>query len=279
MNIIVVTSRGRGLREIMSRRENTILSVHPGANLELLEDEALQLLDDVSDNTDTHVYFVAGLPDVTQRLKRSFYLRGHYRKYDEVTMPDFDAEKITKDIVSKYESTAVKIKKTNATPVFCTICPMSLATWNRRRLSQHRTAYLSKFPSYTPMQAKHEEVILKVNQSIHLLNRANNMNTPRLANPVIYRRKGQVRCRYGKLVDGVHPNRNLQKEWVDTLDKVIDLNTNAESKQSPEHPIFNVKSVEDYDSDCSEKHSWLYWWLGLHMRVYGTVPPHRFRFS
>ena len=142
MNIIVATSRGRGLREIMSRRENTILSVHPGANLELLEDEALQLLDDVSDNTDTHVYFVAGLPDVTQRLKRSFYLWGRYRKYDEVTMPDFDAEKITKDIVSKYESTAVKKKKTNVTPVFCTICPMSLATWNRRRLSQHRTAYL-----------------------------------------------------------------------------------------------------------------------------------------
>ena len=107
------------------------------------------------------------------------------------------------------------------------------------------------------MQAKHETVILKVNQAIHLLNRANMMNIPRLANPVIYRRKGQVRCRYGKLVDGVHLNRNLQKEWVDILDKVLDLNRSTPIHLPSHQPT--MKPEEEYDSDSSEKRSWLYW--------------------
>ena len=257
MNIIVATSRGRSLQELSRRREDTILSVHPGAKLKFLEDVALSYLNHADDNTTTHVYFVAGLPDVTFRRKYSFFLRGRYRKYEEVIMPDSDVDEITRDIMDTFTCTAEKIKKTNATPIFSTICPMSVITWNRRRLSQHRTSHLASFPSYPLMQAKHEAVILKVNQAIHLLNRANMMNTPRLANPVIYRRKGQVRCRYGKLVDGVHPNRNLQKEWVDILDKVLDLNRSTPIHLPSHQPT--MKPEEEYDSDSSEKRSWLYW--------------------
>ena len=149
------------------------------------------------------------------RHKYSFFLRGRYRKYEEVIMPNSDVDKITRDIIDTFTCTAEKIKKTNATPIFSAICPMSVITWNRRCLS------------------------------------------PRLANPVIYRRKDQVRCRYGKLVDGVHPNRNLQKEWVDILDKVLDLNRSTPIHLPSHQPT--MKPEEEYDSDSSEKRSWLYW--------------------
>ena len=131
-------------------------------------------------------------------------------------MPNTTIDKISDDITSLFKSAAEKIKNANATPIFSTICPMSLDTWNHRRLSQHRTSHLSSFPYYPLMQEKHESVILKINQEIHLLNKSHNMHTPRLAKSVIYHRKGQLRCRYGRLVDGVHPNHNLQNEYGST---------------------------------------------------------------
>ena len=258
MNIIVATSRGRGLQDLAKRREDTVLSVHPGASLRKLEREALRLLKHVPSSSDTHLYFVAGLPDVTHRHQFCFQLRGRRRKYEEVIMPTYPIDKITDDITSLFKSTAEKIKNANATPIFSTICPMSLDTWNHRRLSQHRTSHLSSFPYYPLMQEKHESVILKINQEIHLLNKSYNMHTPRLAKSVMYHRKGQLRCRYGRLVDGVHPNHNLQLEWVDTLDRVLDLNRSSPNQLPPPEPVKSQPDDEEYDSDSSTKRSWLY---------------------
>ena len=98
-------------------------------------------------------------------------------------MPNTTIDKITDDITSLFKSAAEKIKNANATPIFSTICPMSLDTWNHRRPSQHRTSHLSSFPYYPLMQEKHESVILKINQEIHLLNKSHNMHTPDLPSP------------------------------------------------------------------------------------------------
>ena len=116
MNIIVATSRGRGLQELSRRREDTILSVHPGAKLEFLEDVALSYLNHADDNTTTHVYFVAGLPDVTFRRKYSFFLRGRYRKYEEVIMPDSDVDEITRDIMDTFTCTVEKYRRLTPHP-------------------------------------------------------------------------------------------------------------------------------------------------------------------
>ena len=169
-------------------------------------------------------------------------------------MPNTAIDKITDDIISLFKSAAEKIKNANATPIFSTICPMSLDTWNHRRLRQHRTSHLSSFPYYP----KHESVILKINQEIHLLNKSHNMHTPRLAKSVIYHRKGQLRCRYGRLVDGVHPNHNLPNEWVDTLNRVLDLNRSPKNHLPPTEPAKSLPDDEEYDSDSSAKRSWLY---------------------
>ena len=278
MNIIVATSRGRGLQDLAKRREDTVLSVHPGASLRKLEREALRLLKHVPSSSDTHLYFVAGLPDVTHRHQFCFQLRGRRRKYEEVIMPTYPIDKITDDITPLFKSTAEKIKNANATPIFSTICPMSLDTWNHRRLSQHRTSHLSSFPYYPLMQEKHESVILKINQEIHLLNKSYNMHTPRLAKSVMYHRKGQLRCRYGRLVDGVHPNHNLQLEWVDTLDRVLDLNRSSPNQLPPPEPVKSQPDDEEYDSDSSTKRSWLYWWRWLCVSGWTVLTSH-FRFS
>ena len=278
MNIIVATSRGRGLQDLAKRREDTVLSVHPGASLRKLEREALRLLKHVPSSSDTHLYFVAGLPDVTHRHQFCFQLRGRRRKYEEVIMPTYPIDKITDDITSLFKSTAEKIKNANATPIFSTICPMSLDTWNHRRLSQHRTSHLSSFPYYPLMQEKHESVILRINQEIHLLNKSYNMHTPRLAKSVMYHRKGQLRCRYGRLVDGVHPNHNLQLEWVDTLDRVLDLNRSSPNQLPPPEPVKSQPDDEEYDSDSSTKRSWLYWWRWLCVSGWTVLTSH-FRFS
>ena len=110
------------------------------------------------------------------------------------------------------------------------------------------------------MQDKHESVILNINKEIHLLNRSHNMHISRLPKSVIYHCKGQLRCRYGMLVDGVHPNQNLQHQWVDTLDRTLDLNRIPQNQVPPTvQPVKSQPDDEDYDSDSSAKRSWLYW--------------------
>ena len=89
------------------------------------------------------------------------------------------------------------------------------------------------------------------------------MHTPRLAKSVMYHRKGQLRCRYGRLVDGVHPNHNLQLEWVDTLDRVLDLKRSSPNQLPPPEPVKSQPDDEEYDSDSFTKRSWLYWWRWL----------------
>ena len=113
-------------------------------------------------------------------------------------------------------------------------------------------------PILPPHAKKHECVILKINQEIHLLNKSHDMHTPRLVKSVIYHRKGQLRCRYGRLVDGVYPNHNLQNEWVDTLDRVLDLNRTPPNQLPPTEPAKSQPDDEEYDSDSSAKRSWLY---------------------
>ena len=55
-------------------------------------------------------------------------------------------------------------------------------------------------------------------------------------------RNGHLRCRYGKLLDGVHPNENIQAEWKNTLEKIL-TKTGNPSKKFPKlshrqpHPV------------------------------------------
>lgn len=261
MNIIVATSRGRGLAELEKKRDDVVLSVHPGAKLTRLEQEAISLLQNLASSCPKpKVYFVAGLPDVTQKVKRHFYLRGKRQYYEEVILPKIDTNQIITDVTTRLYSVADNILKLNATPIFSTICPMSIATWNNVRLSQHKTAYLSSFHDYPEMQSKQETVIAELNRIIHTLNRSINVHTPRLCNTVMYRRKGHLRCRYGKLSDGVHASKKLSDTWIDIIDNILNLNNNIpELSLSCLPPLPpSTDTDESEDDECISKRSWLY---------------------
>ena len=61
----------------------------------------------------------------------------------------------------------------------------------------------------------------------------------------------------------MHPNHNLKDEWVDTLNRVLDLNRSLPNQLPPTEPAKPQPEDEDYDSDSSAKRSWLYWWRWL----------------
>ena len=78
------------------------------------------------------------------------------------------------------------------------------------------------------------------------------------------------RCLGQTLVDGVYPNQNLQHQWVDTLDRALDLNRIPPNQLPPTAPpVKSQPDDEDYDSDSSAKRSWLYWWCWLCLWVDG----------
>ena len=134
--------------------------------------------------------------------------------------------------------------------MFATITPSSIQTWNRHRLQEHSTSHLLHFNDYDIMQENLETTIELLNKTIHSINSSNKVVTPKLAQPIMYKRKGQWRFRYGKLTDGVHANAKINKAWINIMDEVLDKNLNKSTK---------VEENNDTDTDGeSDKRSWMY---------------------
>ena len=126
------------------------------------------------------------------------------------------------------------------------------------------------------MQEDLHTAIDLINKSIHSINSNNNVVTPKLAQPIMYKRNGQWRCRYGNLPDRVHANNKLNINWINTMNTVMDKNmakafsTSISSDSDRESDVESCDSDESddrdessdsYDSDDSDtstKRSWLY---------------------
>ena len=67
MDILMATSRGRGLKSL-NKRPNTLLTVYPGGKTEDMTQEALDILSCLPSSKNHLVYFISGLPDVTTKL-------------------------------------------------------------------------------------------------------------------------------------------------------------------------------------------------------------------
>ena len=126
-------------------------------------------------------------------------------------------------------SSASRIKQLNAIPIFATITPMSIQTWNKHRLHAHRTSHLNHFHHYQNIQDTIEEATLAINTTIHSINSSNKVITLKLAQEIIYYRHGHLRTRYGKLPDGVHPNQKVLSSWTQTMKTIINRNTGTKS--------------------------------------------------
>ena len=264
MNFIVATSRGKGLLAL-NGHPNTVLRFHSGASIADLTDVAKDLIEDHPQDPlgDRHfVYFVAGLPDVTLLQKRKFNMHHRSYLYQEVVFKEEPSEAFHR-VKELYEHADAQIKISNAIPVFSTIAPSSLHTWNSLRLYQQKTTHLLHFKHYSKMQDNLITTILQLNTFIRKLNQQNGVATPQLAKEIIYRRGNSTRVRYGKLDDGVHPSPKIQEAWTNTLKSVLDLNrgkmdlVTATLPHNP--PCYNsADNTSSSDEDQEPKRSWKY---------------------
>ena len=236
MDIIMATSRGRELEPYFERIPNTIMRVMPGSSIERLTHTATTIINQhpPSPSKPHFVYFIAGLPDVTTRTTN--YARKDPRRYDEVTFPEepsvaHDRLKIL------YEHTSSAIKDLHCIPIFATIAPCSLITWNSQRLTNHCKSHLRHKHQYKEMQDKLNINTLKMNETIIELNNRNDVFTPKLGRVIIFKQNAKrmtPRVRYWKLTDGTHPNQQTVDEWRSILlDAIIDNRRTLLSNKIP----------------------------------------------
>ena len=262
MNIIVATSRGKGLQPIKHEVKHTSLHYKGGAKIAELVKTASEILEktDLNSSEPVFVYFVAGLPDVTTKNEDTLYLHGFTAPYQEITFPECP-EAAAVRVIQEFQHASNAIRQYNATPVFSTIAPISLSSWNYIRLYQHKTALLKFSHLYQYHQINLCHAIKTINSGIGRINQANGVATPKLCDIVTVKRCSDksLRILYSKFTeDGVHLKPSVQKAWVRCLVRVI-------KKNREEHPIVNLSpphhslpysSASESDSEEHTRRAW-----------------------
>lgn len=224
MDLIMCTSRGKNLESFMNHHhDNPLIStrfiVRSGSPILNLAKEATHIINHSPiPNSQIHVYFIAGLIEITEKITDTHY--------QEIIFNDsyFHTESTTIPI---FQQCADIITTTNARPCFATITPMHIETWNNIRLQQNHTSYLLHHNQYESMQYNLNKATAAVNQRITELNIANNMQTPRLAQHCFYKpqsRKLFPKFRHHLLPDGIHLSNDLKEKWTETLALTISVN-------------------------------------------------------
>lgn len=170
-----------------------------------------------------HVYFLAGLCDITYRDFDPNY--SHNICYDEVSFTDSPDQTIFR-LTNEINSISDHIISLGAKPCFATIVPSSLRAWNETRLEQQKTAFLLHHTQYDDMQANLISAISSINKHIIEVNNSNNMATPYIAETVMSNTgpNKPPRIHYKRLTDGVHPSPTLRDKWINKLVHAIKIN-------------------------------------------------------
>ena len=270
MNIIIATSRGKAVQPLFldqAYRNNipTKFYSFPGATFSTLTSHTLDILKyEQTANSNTHIYILGGLPDVTIVLKN----KPHEKLYQEVIMQGNTQQNINR-ISGRLSNMTKTIRATGATLTICTIVPSSISAWNYKRLTQRRTLSLKHFGKYPDMQNTQQEVIIHINQEITSINSRNNLPTPFLHRTIAMSLKTNNAPRYkftfDHFVDGVHPTDELASLWADKLFTIVKHNTKtaqpslaSASLPSPMH-THQLTYYNTSDSDSEE---------GAHSRIW-----------
>lgn len=213
---IYSSSRGKGIKEILSNRYNvkTSFTVIGGGSYQSLLDQAIA---DISSTPKKGVcFFMGGIPDITQKL--------HDYHYEEVVYPNHPDETATQ-IDYTLSRLSVTVKEYGWSPVFCTILPMSITDWNHTRLYQRKTTHLSHFNYYGDMQYLLNKAITICNSTISAINNSNHVHTPYVHNTIVNCDHKKYTYRFNKLEDGVHPDNNTKQQIAQILYDSIIANT------------------------------------------------------
>ena len=215
MDAVLTSSRGHTLKEKIEECHPSPSQLYfysrSSAKLEELQYNAFDFLEKHEDPTNCHVYFVAGVCDITYRDRHG--------SYDEVYFIESPHDTITR-IKNLIDSISLDILAYGAKPCFATIIPSCLEKWNFHRLANHKTSHLLHFHQYSDMQQLLNSTILEINRHIITTNKANLMETPLLASTIITQRQlSPGRFHFSRLADGVHPTKDLSEQWVARLKK------------------------------------------------------------
>ena len=220
MDIILASSRGRGLsEEIWARHpypERVKIMPKGGAKLHDLQFTAYDILYDHPDPTNCHIYFFAGLCDITHKDTEKNYEEVFYIENPEQT---FDRISKTIDTISQH------ILFFAAKPIFCPIITMSLHNWNTHRLSKHKTSFLMHHTQYPEMQHHLNQAIEQINKYINTVNTSNDIVTPFLTDTIMTKSAhSHPRIHYSRFTDGVHASQDLKERWAKCLCRSIKFN-------------------------------------------------------
>ena len=142
----------------------TTTVVRSGASLNLLAELALKDIATLPNEGDPagYCYFVAGLPDITAKLRDY--------NYEEIVYGPESPLETCERMEADLTTISTSIKNANWLPIFCPIVPMSLQDWNNVRGKQHKTTYILHHNYYPDMQYQLEHATILVNKSITSIN-------------------------------------------------------------------------------------------------------------
>lgn len=216
MNILLCTSRGRSLNEVIPRNTENIYNMvryFPGASTNKLAIEANRILRDPRiKKITTHFYIIAGLPDLTVRKVNK---RTHYEEVIFEEDPEDAADRIIRLLYSLCDS----INSQGPIPILCPVIPSDIEKWNNTRLHQKKTRYLLHGHKYKKMQDNLQLAITLINKQIISYNENNSLKTPFIHRPIIKHITSKTKFRFTfiNFPDGVHPNHILTQKWADKL--------------------------------------------------------------
>ena len=252
MDIILASSRGKGiqsrLRKLHPHPDRLYISARGGAKLETLILDAIRLVKRHPTPSQCHVYFMAGLCDITFRdtyIEFVDYRRRRAHMYEEVSFTEDNTQAVLRvtHIINNMEQ---ELKWLGAKPCFMTIPPCSIQTWNFHRLTTGRTTHLIHHKHYEDMQPNLISVINEINQFIVATNSNNGMSTPFIANTII-QSCGPFknhRVHYDRLVDGTHATNTTNEKWVKQIIKAIITNR---GEKTPDPAQININSIINHN--------------------------------
>ena len=239
-NYLVSTSRGKYTTRKFDELDKLVVSRSlKGAKLVKLVDEAISLVEQhrrqYTEAQWVHkdiVTIVGGLPNITHMKFGRGYQEVIYEHWQQDQYKDH-----LENLKLSFLEAAERLEKINTIPVFATIAPFHIKTWNNFRLKIGATRYLNHAQEYPLMQRKINKLIPEMNNFIRSLN---SKHEPSLATPDLAKfniKSGGKSRPYdigyeGMDLDGCHPNdpakclkgRKLVNDWYTELDLKMSKN-------------------------------------------------------
>ena len=214
--LIFATSRGCRLGEFIKSNGEARVFFIRGGRIEKIKREARYRIKQFSKRySEIHVYFLVGIPDLTNREVR--------HAYEEVTFTDNPQQKI-KEMKEIFLGLSETIKRYGCKVCICTLPPMSLSKWNFHRLFLRKTSRLLHKDNYITMQRNLEKSVIDINKHIIELNISNQMVTPFISDTILKKTKKGLKRQYSKFPDGLHPGVETYAKWGELISARIDLN-------------------------------------------------------